>query len=185
MSRIGRAPIEIPNNVNVEIQGNKVVVSGPLGSLEQEVNKNINVEKQVIDGKNYIVITRKSNEKEERSMHGMYRALINNMVNGVEKGYSKNLTINGVGYKCQIVGNKLVLNIGFSHPVEFVIPKDIKIECPSITEVKVSGFDKTKVGQVAADIRALKPVEPYHAYGIRYTDEVVIKKEGKKASKKK
>ena len=185
MSRIGRAPIEIPNNVNVEIQGNKVVVSGPLGSLEQEVNKNINVEKQVIDGKNYIVITRKSNEKEERSMHGMYRALINNMVNGVEKGYSKNLTINGVGYKCQIVGNKLVLNIGFSHPVEFVVPKDIKIECPSITEVKVSGFDKTKVGQVAADIRALKPVEPYHAYGIRYTDEVVIKKEGKKASKKK
>lgn len=185
MSRIGRAPIEIPNNVNVEIQGNKVVVYGPLGSLEQEVNKNINVEKQVIDGKNYIVITRKSNEKEERSMHGMYRALINNMVNGVEKGYSKNLTINGVGYKCQIVGNKLVLNIGFSHPVEFVIPKDIKIECPSITEVKVSGFDKTKVGQVAADIRALKPVEPYHAYGIRYTDEVVIKKEGKKASKKK
>lgn len=185
MSRIGRAPIEIPNNVNVEIQGNKVIVSGPLGSLEQEVNKNINVEKQVIDGKNYIVITRKSNEKEERSMHGMYRALINNMVNGVEKGYSKNLTINGVGYKCQIVGNKLVLNIGFSHPVEFVIPKDIKIECPSITEVKVSGFDKTKVGQVAADIRALKPVEPYHAYGIRYTDEVVIKKEGKKASKKK
>ena len=185
MSRIGRAPIEIPNNVNVEIQGNKVIVSGPLGSLEQEVNKNINVEKQVIDGKNYIVITRKSNEKEERSMHGMYRALINNMVNGVEKGYSKNLTVNGVGYKCQIVGNKLVLNIGFSHPVEFVIPKDIKIECPSITEVKVSGFDKTKVGQVAADIRALKPVEPYHAYGIRYTDEVVIKKEGKKASKKK
>lgn len=185
MSRIGRAPIELPANVNVEIQDGKVTVSGPLGRLEQEINKHITVAMGEHNGKKAVILTRNSEDKEVRSMHGMYRALIHNMVVGVEKGYTKSLVINGVGYKAQLAGNKLTLNIGFSHPVEFIAPEGIKLECPSITEVKVSGYDKTKVGQVAADIRALKPVEPYHAYGIHYSDEVVLRKEGKKASKKK
>lgn len=185
MSRIGRTPVKVPANVNVEILEGKIVVSGPLGRLEQEINKNITVTKDTHDGHNVVVLTRNSDDKEIRSMHGMYRALVHNMIEGVEKGYTKSLIVNGVGYKAQASGNKLTLNIGFSHPVEFTAPEGVKIECPSLTEVKVSGFDKTLVGQTAADIRAKKPVEPYHAYGIRYSDEVVIRKEGKKASKKK
>ena len=185
MSRIGRMPIEIPANVNVEIVDNKVIVTGPLGKLEQELNKNIKAHKDVHEGKNILVLTRASEDKEVRAMHGMYRAIVHNMIVGVEKGYSKSLIINGVGYKAQVSGNKLILNIGLSHPVEFIAPKDIKIECPTLTEVKVTGFDKTLVGQTAAEKKKKKPVEPYHAYGIRYSDEVVIRKEGKKASKKK
>ena len=185
MSRIGRMPIKVSANVNVEILDGKIVVSGPLGRLEQEIDKPISVSKENQDGQTVVVLTRKNDEKEVRSMHGMYRAIVKNMIEGVEKGYTKTLIVHGVGYKAQAAGNKLTLNIGFSHPIEFIAPDGIKIECPSLTEVKVSGFDKTKVGQVAADIRAKKPVEPYHAYGIRYSDEVVIRKEGKKASKKK
>ena len=137
------------------------------------------------NGKKAILLSRSNDEKEIRAKHGMYRALVHNMVVGVTTGYSKTLVINGVGYKAAASGNKLTLNIGFSHPVEFVAPDGIKLECPSLTEVKVTGNNKEVVGQVAANIRALKPVEPYHAYGIHYADEVVIRKEGKKASKKK
>lgn len=185
MSRIGRMPVELPANVKAEINGETITVTGPLGTLKQDINKAITAAMGEHNGKPAIVLTRSSDEKEIRSMHGMYRALVHNMVVGVEKGYSKSLIINGVGYKAAVSGNKLTLNIGFSHPVEFVAPEGIKLECPSITEVKVSGIDKEVVGQVAANIRELKPVEPYHAYGIHYSDEVVIRKEGKKASKKK
>ena len=185
MSRIGRMPIEIPANVKVEINGEKIVVSGPLGQLEQTLDKSISAAMGEHNGKPALILSRNSDEKEIRAKHGMYRALVHNMVVGTTGGYSKTLVINGVGYKAAVSGNKLTLNIGFSHPVEFTAPAGIKIECPSITEVKVSGNDKEIVGQVAADIRALKPVEPYHAYGIHYADEVVIRKEGKKASKKK
>ena len=185
MSRIGRMPVEYPSNVKVDIVGNKVTVSGPLGTLSEELDNAITASLGDHNGKPAIILTRSNDEKEIKAKHGLYRAMIHNMVVGVEKGYSKTLVVNGVGFKAAVAGNKLTLNIGFSHPVEFVAPAGIKLECPSVTEVKVSGFDKTKVGQVAADIRALKPVEPYHAYGIHYSDEVVIRKEGKKASKKK
>ena len=185
MSRIGRMPVEVPANVNVEISGDKIVVSGPLGRLEQTLDKSISAAMGEHNGKKAILLSRSGEDKEIRAKHGMYRALVHNMVVGATQGYSKTLVINGVGYKAATSGNKLTLNIGFSHPIEFVAPDGIKLECPSITEVKVSGNNKEVVGQVAADIRALKPVEPYHAYGIHYADEVVIRKEGKKASKKK
>ena len=186
MSRIGRLPIEIPAGVKVDISNeNVVVVTGPLGSLRQEVSTVIKVEKTAEEGKEYVVLTRSSEEKSVKAKHGLYRALIANMVEGVTKGFVKSLTVNGVGFKCSVSGNKLVLNIGFSHPVNFEFPSDIKIECPTPTEIKVSGCNKTTVGQVAADIKALRPVEPYHAYGIRYTDQFVLRKEIKKAAKKK
>ena len=186
MSRIGRLPIEIPAGVKVDISNeNVVVVTGPLGSLRQEVNSVIKVEKTAEEGKEFVVLTRSSEEKSVKAKHGLYRALIANMVEGVTKGFVKSLTVNGVGFKCSVSGNKLVLNIGFSHPVNFEFPSDIKIECPTPTEIKVSGCNKTTVGQVAADIKALRPVEPYHAYGIRYTDQFVLRKEIKKAAKKK
>ena len=186
MSRIGRLPIEIPAGVKVDISNeNVVVVTGPLGSLRQEINSVIKVEKTAEEGKEFVVLTRSSEEKSVKAKHGLYRALIANMVEGVTKGFVKSLTVNGVGFKCSVSGNKLVLNIGFSHPVNFEFPSDIKIECPTPTEIKVSGCNKTTVGQVAADIKALRPVEPYHAYGIRYTDQFVLRKEIKKAAKKK
>ena len=118
-----------------------------------------------------------------QAKHGLYRALVANMVKGVSEGFSRNLIINGVGYKAAVQGDKLVLNIGYSHPVEVVAPAGIKFECPSQTEIVVSGFDKELVGQTAANIKAKRPVEPYHAYGVRYKEEVVVLKEGKKAGK--
>ena len=186
MSRIGRLPIAVPAGVKIDISNeNVVVVTGPLGSLRQPVDACITVEKKELEGKEMVVLTRASEEKTVRAKHGLYRALIANMVEGVTKGYSKTLVISGVGYKCQVTGDKLVLNIGFSHPINFQIPTDVKITCTSATEVKVEGCDKTRVGQVAADIKALKPIEPYHGYGIKYSDQFVLRKEIKKAAKKK
>ena len=186
MSRIGRLPITVPAGVKVDISTeNVVVVTGPLGSLRQAVDTCITVEKKALDGKDVVVLTRASEEKSVKAKHGLYRALIANMIEGVTKGYSKTLVINGVGYKCSVAGTKLVLNIGFSHAINFDIPSDVKISCPSATEIKVDGCDKTRVGQVAADIKALKPIEPYHGYGIKYSDQFVLRKEIKKAAKKK
>ena len=186
MSRIGRLPITIPAGVKIDISNeNVVVVTGPLGSLRQPVDNVITVEKKELEGKEMVVLTRSSEEKTVKAKHGLYRALIANMIEGVTKGYSKTLIVNGVGYKCSVSGNKLVLNIGYSHPINFDIPEGIKITCPSATEIKVEGASKEKVGQVAADIKAFRPVEPYHAYGVRYTDQHVIRKEIKKAAKKK
>ena len=186
MSRIGRLPIAIPAGVKVDISNeNVVIVTGPLGSLRQEVDSCITLEKKELEGKEMLSLTRASEEKSVRAKHGLYRALIANMIEGVTKGYSKTLVVNGVGYKCAVTGNKLVMNIGFSHPVNFEIPSDVKITCPSATEIKVEGCDKTRVGQVAADIKAFKPIEPYHGYGIKYSDQFVLRKEIKKAAKKK
>lgn len=186
MSRIGRLPVEIPAGVTVEVTNENVVkVKGQLGELSQEVNKLITVEQTTLHDKNVLVLSRANELKETKAMHGLYRALIHNMVEGVTKGYSKSVTINGVGFKCAVQGNKLTLNIGFSHPVVVEIPQGLKASCPSATEIKIEGCNKTQVGQFAADIKAIKPVEPYHAYGIRYTDEHVRRKEIKKAAKKK
>lgn len=128
-------------------------------------------------------MTRPNDENEVKAKHGLYRALIANMVKGVKEGFSKNLQIKGVGYKASKVGNKLVLNLGFSHLIEVVEPEGIKIECPTANDIKISGIDKQKVGQLASNIRDFRPVEPYHGYGIKYDDEVVIRKQGKTAAK--
>ena len=182
MSRIGRLPIEIPAGVTVEVSNeNLVTIKGQLGTLSQQVCDCITIEK----AENTITLVRKNEEKETKAKHGLYRALIANMVNGVTKGFSRTLIVNGVGFKCQVAGNKLTLNIGFSHPVNVDIPQDLKVSCPTATEIKVEGCDKTLVGQFAADIKALRPVEPYHGYGIRYNDQFVLRKEIKKAAKKK
>ena len=186
MSRIGRLPITVPAGVKVDISNeNVVVVTGPLGSLRQPVDTCIAIEKKDLEGKEVVVLTRNSEEKTVKAKHGLYRALIANMIEGVTKGYSKTLIVNGVGYKCSVAGDKLVMNIGFSHPINYTIPTDVKITCVSATEIKVDGCDKTRVGQVAADIKAFKPIEPYHGYGIKYSDQFVLRKEIKKAAKKK
>lgn len=179
MSRIGRMPVAIPQGVEVKAENGLVTVKGPKGTLCQQVSKEISVKVE----NNEVLLTRASDEKEIKAKHGLYRALVHNMVVGVTKGFEKSLVINGVGYKAQMQGKKLVLNIGYSHPIEFEAPEGITIECPSLTEVVVKGADKTVVGQVAANIRAKRVVEPYHAYGIRYKDEYVAMKEGKTAGK--
>ena len=179
MSRIGRMPVVIPQGVEIKAENGLVTVKGPKGTLSQQVGKDISVKIE----NNEVILTRANDQKEVKAQHGLYRALIQNMVEGVTKGFEKALVINGVGYKAQMQGKKLVLNIGYSHPIEIDPPEGITIECPSLTEVVVKGFDKTVVGQVAANIRAKRVVEPYHAYGIRYKDEYVAMKEGKTAGK--
>lgn len=180
MSRIGRMPIVLPEGVEVKVEAGLVTVKGPKGQLSQQIgNKDISVAVE----NNTIVLSRANDKKDARAQHGLYRALINNMVVGVTKGFEKALIVNGVGYKAQVQGKKLILNIGYSHPIEIEAPEGITIECPQLTEVVVKGIDKTLVGQVAANIRAKREVEPYHSYGIRYKDEVVITKEGKTAGK--
>lgn len=180
MSRIGRLPVAIPAGVTVEFSNGIVTVNGKLGKLSQEIDENINVKVE----NNEVILTRNSEEDEIKAKHGLYRALIANMVKGVVEGYSKKVVINGVGYKAQLSGKNVVLNVGFSHPVTVDAVDGIKFECPSITEIVISGINKELVGKVAAKIRAIKPVEPYHAYGIKYDDEVVVRKQGKTAGKK-
>lgn len=178
MSRIGRNPITLPEGVKAVVEGNKITVTGPLGTLSQNFDSvNVNIENNVI------TLTRSSEENDVKAKHGLYRALIANMVTGVKEGFVKNLQIKGVGYKASKSGNKLVLNLGFSHPIEVVEPEGIKIECPTANDIKISGIDKQKVGQVALNIRDFRPVEPYHGYGVRYENEVVILKQGKAAGK--
>lgn len=179
MSRIGRAPIAIPQGVTVDINNNLVTVKGPLGALSQTVDKSIDV--KVEDG--HVVCTRHTDDKDHRALHGLYRALIHNMVVGVTKGFEKSLIVNGVGYKVTLSGNKMILNIGFSHPVEFTAPEGITFAQPQPLEIVVKGIDRQLVGQTAATIKAIKPVEPYHNYGIHYKDETVIHKVGKRATK--
>lgn len=179
MSRIGRAPIAIPQGVTVDINNNLVTVKGLLGALSQTVDKSIDV--KVEDG--HVVCTRHTDDKDHRALHGLYRALIHNMVVGVTKGFEKSLIVNGVGYKVTLSGNKMTLNIGFSHPVEFTAPEGITFAQPQPLEIVVKGIDRQLVGQTAATIKAIKPVEPYHNYGIHYKDETVIHKVGKRATK--
>lgn len=179
MSRIGNKPISIPSGVTVNFADGKVTVSGAKGTLEQSVDKCVAVR---IEG-NEIHFLKNNNEQETDAKQGLYRALVANMVKGVSEGFTKTLIINGVGYKAQIIGSKLVMNLGLSHPVEVEIWKDVKVSCPSITEVKIEGIDKQRVGQFASNVRDTRPVEPYHAYGIRYSDEVVVRKVGKTSGK--
>lgn len=179
MSRIGRKIITLPQGVNVSVNNLLVTVNGPKGKLSQEIDKQILVQ---TDG-HTVKLTRTNETTDAKAKHGLYRALINNMIHGVTHGYTKKLEINGVGYKATMKGKKLVLNLGHSHDIEVDEVEGISISCPSITEIVISGIDKQLVGQVASNIRDLRKVEPYHAYGVKYADEVVIRKVGKAAAK--
>ena len=178
MSRIGKMPINIPEGVKVEVVDDRIVVTGKLGTLTRTHKKNITIKEE----NNQILVSRNSDEKEDRAMHGLYRALINNMIKGVSEGYKKTLVIAGVGYRATVQGNKLVMSLGFSHPVEVVAPEGIKFETKDANTIVVSGIDNELVGKVASKIRDLRPVEPYHLYGIHYDYEHLTKKEGKKAA---
>jgi large subunit ribosomal protein L6 len=181
MSRIGRLPVAVPKGVTVKISADNVVtVKGPLGELSQKIFGDISVKEE--NGE--IIVARGSDVGQTPALHGLYRALIFNMVKGVTEGYEKVLVIAGVGYKAAKQGSKIVLNIGYSHPVEFEEPKGITFNITAPTEISVKGINKEFVGQVAANIKAARPVEPYHNYGIRYKGEKVVKKEGKTAGKK-
>lgn len=180
MSRIGRSPITVPAGVEVKIEeSNHVVVKGPKGSIEKSF-----VPQLIIDQKDGVVtVSRPNDEKENRSLHGLTRSLISGMIIGVSEGYKKDLQIHGVGYKAAKDGKKLVLNIGFSHQIIIEDTDDVTTECPTATSIIVSGIDKQKVGQFAADIRKKRPPEPYKGKGIRYANEVVRHKEGKTGAK--
>ncbi len=180
MSRIGRAPITVPAGVEVKVDANNhITVKGPKGTLERDLVPQIKVE--VNEG--VINVTRPNDEKQNRSLHGLTRTLVANMVEGVTNGYAKTLEVNGVGYRCSKEGNKLVLNIGYSHPVNVEEIDGITIDVPNPNTVVINGIDKQKVGQFAADVRAKRPPEPYKGKGIKYSDEVVRRKEGKTGAK--
>lgn len=180
MSRIGRLPIPVPAGVTVTIDAENVVtVKGPKGELSQKVNKDIKVEQVG----NEVLVTRPSDSKPHRSMHGLYRSLINNMVVGVTKGFEKVLLIEGVGYRASVEGGKLNLALGYSHPVIVDAPAGISFETPAATKIVIKGIDKQAVGAIAADIRILRKPEPYHGKGIRYENEVIRRKEGKAGKK--
>ncbi|MDD2181345.1 MAG: 50S ribosomal protein L6 [Bacilli bacterium] len=177
MSRIGNRIITIPENVTVETNGNIVNVKGPKGELSTEINRNITVE---INGKELKVIARNDNFK---NFHGTANANIQNMITGVVEGFEKKLETIGVGYRFTLKGNTLVVAAGFSHPIELEIPKKLTVEVPSNTQLIIKGIDKCLVGEFAANIRKIRKPEPYKGKGIRYKDEVVIRKAGKKAAK--
>lgn len=177
MSRIGNKQIVIPAGVTVEVKDNFVTVKGPKGELKQQFNKELEI--KVED--NSIKVSRKDDEIFSRQIHGTTRALLNNMVNGVNQGYSKKLEIVGVGYRAQVQGSKLVLALGFSHPVEVEIPEGLKVECPKNTEIVISGIDKEKLGKFASEIRLIKKPEPYKGKGIKYQGEHIRHKAGKTA----
>ena len=175
MSRIGKKPIEIPNGVTVTINGDTVTVKGPKGELTRSFSPLLDIKLE----DNVLTVSRSSDDKEERALHGTTRSLLANMVEGVSKGFQKNLELVGVGYRAQKQGKKLVLNVGYSHPVEIEPEENIEIEVPANTKIVVKGIDKERVGAVAANIRAVRPPEPYKGKGIRYEGEYVRRKEGK------
>ena len=177
MSRIGNKPVLLENGASFARNGDEVVVTGPKGTLKQVIDKGVKTE---VKG-NEIHFTYENEELNDKQ--GLYRALVHNMVIGVTKGWDKKLVIAGVGYKAQVSGNKLVMGLGYSHPVEVEIPSDLKVTCPSVTEIVVSGIDRHKVGQFCAVIRSKRPYEPYHGYGIHCEGETLVRKVGKAAGK--
>jgi large subunit ribosomal protein L6 len=181
MSRIGRKPISLPDAVKVTLEGNTVRVEGPKGKLEKEFHKDMII-KQVDD--RTIVVERPSENKLHKSLHGLTRTLINNMVQGVANGFQKNLELVGVGYRAAMQGKKLVLTVGYSHPVEIEPPPGIEIEVPAPTKITVKGIDKETVGAIAANIRAVREPEPYKGKGIKYENERIRRKVGKAGAKR-
>lgn len=181
MSRIGRAPIAIPAGVEVKIEAENVVtVKGPKGTLTQQFHPNMKIEQQGAE----VLVSRPNDAKENRSLHGLTRTLIHNMVVGVTEGYKKELDVNGVGYRVAKEGNKLVMNLGFSHQVTVEEIPGITIEVPGPNKIIIHGCDKQQVGQFAAEVREKRPPEPYKGKGIKYTDEVIRRKAGKTGAKK-
>jgi len=179
MSRIGKAPIEIPQGVEVTIEGNKITAKGPLGTEVVEIASELKVEK---DG-NSVVVTRANDERKSRSLHGLSRTLVSNAINGVKTAFVKKLEIIGVGYKANMQGTDLNLALGYSHPILIKAPQGIKIEVEANTKITVSGTNKQKVGDVAALIRSKRPPEPYKGKGVRYENEYVARKAGKAGKK--
>jgi large subunit ribosomal protein L6 len=179
MSRIGNKPITVPAGVEVKIDGQHITVKGPKGTLERDIVKSINVSLE----NNVITVTRENDAPENRSLHGLTRTLINNMVEGTVKEFERKLEINGIGYRAQKQGTKLVLTLGYSHPVEMEAPEGITFEVPSQNEIIVKGIDKELVGQTAAVIRTKRPPEVYKGKGIKYAEEVIRRKEGKAGKK--
>lgn len=179
MSRIGKKPITVPAGVEVKIDGQHITVKGPKGTLERDIHNNMTVS---MDG-NVITVTRPDDEALNRSLHGLTRTLINNMIQGVVNEYKRELEINGVGYRAQLKGKKLVLNLGYSHPVEMDAPEGITFEVPAPNQIIVKGIDKEQVGQVAAVIRTKRPPEVYRGKGIKYVEEHIRRKEGKAGKK--
>ena len=179
MSRIGRAPVTIPAGVTVDVKEKTFTVKGPKGSLTQDYDPKITISVEA----GVATLTRADELKETKAKHGLYRALLQNMVKGVTDGFEKVLVVSGVGWKVQKQGSGIVLNVGFSHPVEIAAQEGITFDCPSPTEISIKGIYKVAVGQAAASIRAIRKPEHYHGYGIRYKDEVIERKEGKTAGK--
>ena len=180
MSRIGNKVIQVPAGVTVDVkEDNFVTVKGPKGELSFKFDATM----KIVQEGNQITVSRPNDEKTSRTVHGTTRALLNNMVVGVSEGFKKQLSVIGVGYRVQVQGNTLVVNAGYSHPVNLEIPAGIKVECPKNTDIIVSGADKIAVGEFAANIRSIREPEPYKGKGIRYVDEKVRRKEGKTAKK--
>ena len=180
MSRIGKKVITLPANVKVTVEdGNFTTVEGPKGKLSFKFNS----EMQINVSSTEVSVVRPDDTKEMRTIHGTTRALLHNMVVGVSEGFTKKLEINGVGYRANVQGTKLVINAGYSNPVEMVIPQGIKVQCPKPVEINISGADKQAVGEFAANVRAVRGPEPYKGKGIKYTTETIRRKEGKTAKK--
>ncbi|GJQ62306.1 MAG: 50S ribosomal protein L6 [Melioribacteraceae bacterium] len=178
MSRVGKKPVSI-SDVEIKVEGQVIKVKGKLGELSTEVHPNMNV--SVNEGE--LVVERPDDTRENKALHGLTRALIQNMVTGVTEGFSKTLEVIGVGYRVEMKDKNLLLNLGYSHPIYFVPPDEIKIELPANNQIKVSGVDKELVGLVASKIRSFKKPEPYKGKGIKYSDEVIVRKAGKAAGK--
>lgn len=175
MSRVGKLPVRIPDGVTVEVKGSTVTVKGPKGELSEGYQPEVTI----VVGDGAVRVSRNNESKRAKSMHGLYRNLVNNMVKGVSAGWSKVLLINGVGYRAEVQGKILVLNLGYSNPVEYPIPDDLTITCDGPTKITVEGASKQKVGQTSAEIRSIRPPEPYKGKGVRYEDEYVRRKVGK------
>lgn len=175
MSRIGKQPIAIPAKVKVEVKGQKVLVEGPKGKLNFDLPKRTSLK---VDGAN-VIVARDGEDAEAKALHGLSRALVNNMVKGVSEGFSKKLEIQGVGFKASVQGKIVNLSLGYSHPLNYTIPDQIKVTVEENTKVTIEGPDKQVVGRVAAEIRSFYPPEPYKGKGVRYSDERVVRKEGK------
>ncbi|MFP3943444.1 MAG: 50S ribosomal protein L6 [Alphaproteobacteria bacterium] len=176
MSRIGKRPVTVPDGVTVSLEGRDVKVKGPKGELSMKLVEEVSASM----GEDGVTVSPRDESKRARSMWGMQRTLVNNMVRGVSEGFTRDLEISGVGYRAQVQGNNLQLQLGFSHDVIYPIPEGIEIKCPKPTQVQVSGRNKQQVGQVAAEIRAFRPPEPYKGKGVKYADEYIFRKEGKK-----
>ena len=179
MSRIGQMPISIPQGVKLTVKDFSVTVEGPKGSLVRDISPEIGVD----TGENTAVVTRKNESQHVRSLHGLYRSLISNMVQGVSAGFSRLLVINGVGFRAEVQERSLILNLGYSNPIEYPIPDGIEIEVEGNTRMTISSIDKEQLGQVSAEIRSLRPPEPYKGKGVKYGDEIIHRKVGKSGVK--